>query len=604
MARRNWSVTTSPRSPYKIREELLLLSKFEGKPWDEKWQAEFGKALSESQAFEGEVPATPDWVGRARFGTMKFWGFVFKDESGKLRITDAGKQLMSGRREDEIFTKQLVKWQYPDSQHNGSEYPASYFNLHPFIATLRILKVVKYLTKDEIALFLFTMTKDRQVNNVASEIQSFREGLRRIKARVPKKKFLALNFRKQILRYYSTEIRELIGKTKQTTLFEGDLSRLRAKNRKILEEYVSRHRATFYDYADALIRYFRYTQLVSLTGKYVPVIAIAEPATKKAELIAKMKTFLYPYDDTNDFYEKYYGNPMAVLLPYENVNDLKAIAQQWAQLNLELTSKVKEISPKLLPKIEIPEYLPTDLEQLKEIEERLRSQATLLKKTLIGYDLREKSKLIEIVRDFHIISKGDVVDPPTFLEWNTWRAFESMDVAEKIIPNFKFSDDMQPLSPAGGNVPDLEVYYDDFVLIPEVTLKSGAIQWRDEAEPVPVHVIRIKRQISDKPVYGIFIAPKIDSRTCNVFYGCHSTPDMFGDTISIIPFTIQQFQEILLLFASQGFKPARILSLLKQIDESRSQFTHLPTDRGVAWTANISIIIAHWRSQLLNNGQA
>lgn len=604
MVKRNWSVPTSPRSPYKIREELLLIAKFEEKTWNNELQAEFGKVLGESAKFEGEVPHTPDWVGRARFGTMKFWGFVFKDKSGKLRITDAGKQLMSGKREDEIFTKQLVKWQYPDSQHDGNEYPSSYFKLHPFIATLRILKRVKYLTKDEIALFLFTMTKDEEASKLASEVQSFRNAMSKIKHRVPKKKFLVLNFRKRVLRYYNAEIKGLIESKKQRTLFEGDLRGLRAKNRKKLEDFISKHRNRFYDYADALIRYFRYTQLISLIGGYVPVIRIAEPAKKKAELIAKMETSIYPFYDTDEFYEKYYGNLAAMPLPYENVHDLKVIAEQWVQSNLELSSQLERISPELLPKIEVPKYLPSDVHQLKEIEEKLRSQAALLKKTLMSYELREKRKLIEIANDFEVISKGNVVDPPTFLEWNTWRAFESLDVAENIKPNFKFSDDMQPLCPAGGNLPDLEVYYNDFVLIPEVTLKSGATQWRDEAEPVPVHVIKIKRQNVDKPVFGLFIAPKIDERTSNVFYACSSIPDMFGDIACIIPITLQQFQEILALFTSCKFDPSKILSLLTQIDRSRSEFSHLQTDRGIAWVKNIPTIVAQWKEGLLHEENA
>lgn len=603
MPKRNWSVPTSPRSPYKIREELLLIAKFEGKTWDNRSQSQFGKILGKSEKFEGEAPRTPDWVGRARFGTMKFWGFVFKDKSRKLRITDTGKHLISGKREDEIFAKQLVKWQYPDNQHNGNEYPASYFNLHPFIATLRILKKVKYLSKDEIALFLFTVTKDRQVSSIASEIKNFRKSRSQIKYRVPKKKFLTLNFKKRILHFYNAELKELIGRTKQKTLFERDLRRLRAKNRKKINGFVSRHRNTFYDYADALIRYFRYTKLISLTGKYAPVITIAKPAKKKAQLIVKMKTFIFPYYDTNDFYEKFYGNLTAVPLPYENIQDLTMITQRWVQSNLKLASKLKKISPELLAEIEIPEYLPTDLDQLKDIEEKLRTQATFLRKTLMSYELREKRRLIEITKDFNIILKrGGVVDPPTFMEWNTWRAFESLDIAEKIVPNFKFSDDMQPLCPAGGNVPDLEIYYKDFALIPEVTLKSGAVQWRDEAEPVPVHVIKIKRQISDKPVFGLFIAPKINERTSNVFYGCKSVPDLFGDTVSVLPLTIQQFQEILTFFADHDFTPERMLSLLRQIDQSRAQFTSLPTDRGIAWVANIPSIIAGWKSQLQKGG--
>jgi hypothetical protein len=120
LIRKNWSVPTSPRSPYKIREELMLIKKFEGQSWDKKSKTEFGKILGKSEKFEGVAPRTCDWVGRARFGTMKFWGFVFKDKRDKLRITNAGKQLLTGKREDETFTKQLVKWQYPDNQHNGN----------------------------------------------------------------------------------------------------------------------------------------------------------------------------------------------------------------------------------------------------------------------------------------------------------------------------------------------------------------------------------------------------------------------------------------------------------------------------------------------------
>jgi hypothetical protein len=595
LVKRNWSVPTSPRSPYKIREELLLLSKFEGKLWNSETQAEFGNILGQSDEFEGEAPRTRDWVGRARFGTMKFWGFVFKDSSGKLRITDAGKHLMSGRREDEILAKQLVKWQYPDNQHNGNEYPASRFKLHPFIATLKILKKVKQLSKDEIALFLFTMTKDKEVPKVASEIEVFRKGLESIKQRVPRKKFIVSSFKKQILHFYNAELKGLIGRTKQKTLFQKDLRRLRAKNRKKVDDFVSRHRKTFYDYADALIRYFRYTKLVSLTGKYIPAIAIAKPAKKKVELITKMAVSIFPYIDTDGFYEKFYGNLGALPLPYENVKDLTAITKEWVQLNIDLTAKIEKVSPDLLAQIKIPKRLPTDLDKLRDIEEKLKVQATFLRQTLMSYELRQKRRLLEIIKDFDFILSGDAVDPPTFLEWNTWLAFESLDVAERITPNLKFSDDMQPLCPASGNQPDLEVYYIEFALISEVTLKSGAVQWRDEAEPVPVHVIKIKRTITDKPVFGLFVAPRINDRTANVFYGCKTVPDLFGDTVCILPLTILQFQDILTFFMDQDFTPSKLMSLLEEIDESRGEFRKLSADRGVAWVKNIPSIVADWK---------
>ena len=102
----------------------------------------------------------------------------------------------------------------------------------------------------------------------------------------------------------------------------------------------------------------------------------------------------------------------------------------------------------------------------------------------------------------------------------------------------------------------------------------------------------------------MFIAPKIDDRTSNVFYGCRHNPDMFGESVNVIPLTIKQFQEILTFFKENGFSPASIYSLLDKIDQSREEFQNLAADRGIAWVKNIQSIISDWKNSVTIKGLA
>ncbi len=61
--------------------------------------------------------------------------------------------------------------------------------------------------------------------------------------------------------------------------------------------------------------------------------------------------------------------------------------------------------------------------------------------------------------------------------------------------------------------------FDDFVIAVEVTLTAGSRQEAVEGEPVRRHIADLvdhyKRQ--EKPVFGLFIANKIDTNTAETF---------------------------------------------------------------------------------------
>ena len=51
---------------------------------------------------------------------MQTYGFAYIDSDRILMITDAGHRLIRGERIQELFLKQMLKWQYPSWQHGGN----------------------------------------------------------------------------------------------------------------------------------------------------------------------------------------------------------------------------------------------------------------------------------------------------------------------------------------------------------------------------------------------------------------------------------------------------------------------------------------------------
>ena len=97
---------TSPRTLEKIIPELRLLDeKFKGKKWNTQTQIKFFDTLFLSNFYEGEKrPTDPALAARDRITRApKALGFI--QLTPEINLTKAGKQLISEKRLDEIFTK-------------------------------------------------------------------------------------------------------------------------------------------------------------------------------------------------------------------------------------------------------------------------------------------------------------------------------------------------------------------------------------------------------------------------------------------------------------------------------------------------------------------
>src|SRR3989344_9106418 len=137
MSIKTWSIPTSPRNPYKLSDELMLLTKFEGKKWDKETQGLYAHKLGESEFYKGKIYAKePDFSARDRINrSPKTFGFVRFDNGNKIKITPAGKQLIEKGNLSDLFLRQLLKWQYPSVKHGGESYAG--FQIRPFLEILR-----------------------------------------------------------------------------------------------------------------------------------------------------------------------------------------------------------------------------------------------------------------------------------------------------------------------------------------------------------------------------------------------------------------------------------------------------------------------------------
>lgn len=106
-------VTTSPRTPAKMIPEIgLLNTHFSGQKWNTDTQRAFMEILKEENFFNGEGAKDPAFSARNRINRApKALGFV--SLSPKIQLTPAGEELVTSKRKEEIFLRQLLKFQVP-----------------------------------------------------------------------------------------------------------------------------------------------------------------------------------------------------------------------------------------------------------------------------------------------------------------------------------------------------------------------------------------------------------------------------------------------------------------------------------------------------------
>lgn len=88
-----------------------------------------------------------------------------------------------------------------------------------------------------------------------------------------------------------------------------------------------------------------------------------------------------------------------------------------------------------------------------------------------------------------------IANKNTVFEWLTWNGFIILGNALEYKNNFVIDEELQPVTHAAGNQPDMEIIYEDFIVLGEVTTSKGATQFKMESEPVTRHYLNKKKRI-------------------------------------------------------------------------------------------------------------
>jgi len=496
-------VTTSPRTPAKMIPEIELLNThFAGQKWNTETQLAFMELLKEENFFNGEGANDPAFSARDRINRApKSLGFVVL--SPVISLTPAGLELVNSRRKDEIFLRQLLKFQVPSPFHKPSANSADFW-VKPYLELFRLVRHFGSLKFDEVMIFGLQLVDYREFDIIVEKINQFRVAKAQNEGNY--KKFRAEYLDAELQQIYSADIASGNTKTRQTK--DDSIA-------KFLKTKASNMR----DYADACVRYLRATGLVNIShiGKSLSIVP---------EKIQEVDYFLEhtnrepQFIDNEKQYVSYLGNAETPAL----LTDNRELLEQ----------KIKAEFPNI-------KILKTaTLQSLKdifadELEKRKEKIITEQVKAIKDYRLFD-----DINSTFDQILANSLYDNPLMLEWNTWRAMTMLD-GGNIKANLKFDDFGNPMSTAQGNMADIVCDYEDFGLTVEVTMQGGQRQYETEGEPVTRHLAKVKRE-TNKPAYCLFIAPNINEACVAHFYALHKMNiSYYGGTSTIVPLPLTVF---------------------------------------------------------------
>ena len=496
-------VTTSPRTPAKMIPEIELLNiYFAGQKWNTESQRAFMELLKEENFFNGQGAKDPAFSARDRINRApKALGFVIL--SPKISLTPAGTELVNTKRKDEIFLRQLLKFQVPSPYHKPSEKSAEFW-VKPYLELFRLVRHIGSLKFDELMFFGLQLVDYRKFDEIVQKINEFRTAKAQNEGNYKK-------FRKE---YLDKELREIY----QDDIIAGN-TKTRETNDASISKFLKTKASNMRDYADACIRYLRATGLVNIShiGKSV---SIAPEKIQEVDYFLEYTIREPVFIDNEKEYVNYLGNAETPTL----LSDNRELLEQ--KINSEF------------PDIQISKEM--SLQQLKDIfadklekrkEQILTEQVTAIK----DYRLFD-----EINSTFDQILDNSLYDTPLMLEWNTWRAMTMLD-GGNIKANLKFDDFGNPMSTAQGNMADIVCDYGDFGLTVEVTMQGGQRQYETEGEPVTRHLAKVKRE-TNKPAYCLFIAPKINEACIAHFYALHKMNiSYYGGKSTIVPLPLSVF---------------------------------------------------------------
>ncbi len=338
----------------------------------------------------------------------------------------------------------------------------------------------------------------------------------------------------------------------------------------------------FLDYSDMNMRYLRITGVLQRKGRGLIIVPTKHLL---AEKLAKSSASSVP------IIKQYKLLCTGAPLPTDNADVAKSLLE-------DLIKQMKERQI-LFDISDLPLNTPTEINTARKRLENILAQADEIQyandqrnqwedirdyMTLLiqggGKKIYDEDNAIEIPED----------ETPVYLEWTLWRAalaINHMVNKPYEVRGFKLDSDFMPVSVAGGGKGDLYCEFNDFTILTEVTMSTSSRQEAMEGEPVRRHVSDAVLKY-DKPVYGMFIAVRIDTNTAETFrHGIWYAKDDMKQRLDIVPLTLEQFQKYFVaMFESNKTNPENLRDLIVKC-ESRRDILEAP-----AWKQYIDTTVS------------
>lgn len=321
----------------------------------------------------------------------------------------------------------------------------------------------------------------------------------------------------------------------------------------------------FLDYSDMNMRYLRISGLLQRKGRGLVIVPSKHIlAEKLAKSTASEETIISEYQ------KLCFGAP----LPTDDIDVAKALLE-------DLMKQMKERHIVF----DISDLMLTTATEINIARQRLENILSQTDEIMYASDQCNQWKEVADYMSLLIKGGGKLVydednaievpkdETPAYLEWVLWRAGLAIDhMVNKPyeVRGFRLDSDFLPVSAAGGGKGDLYWEYEDFTILTEVTMSTSSRQEAMEGEPVRRHVSDAVLKY-DKPVYGMFIAVKIDTNTAETFrHGIWYAKGDVKQRLDIVPLTLAQFQRYFVaMFETKQAVPDILRSLILKCESTR-----------------------------------
>ena len=282
---------------------------------------------------------------------------------------------------NEIFLRQLLKFQIPSPYHQPTDKAAEFW-VKPYLEIFRLIYTLGELKFDELMIFGMQLTDYRDFDKIIQKILAFREAKK--KHRGSYKIFRGDYLARELRSIYADEINA------------GD-TKTREQKSKAVDVFLKVKGSNMRDYADACFRYLRATGMINVSY-------VGKTLTIMKEKMEEVKFFLDNTDrepcfvDNERKYVFYLTNPHQPELLTDNPT--------------LLYEKIRD---------EFPDVYVTEFTPVKEMKEILIEETARRKEKLIRaqqVELKDYKLYEEIQTTFQQIDREELYDIPLMLEWN------------------------------------------------------------------------------------------------------------------------------------------------------------------------------------------